>query len=252
MHWILRGGLALLMAAAACHKARAPRAFTASVRDYRVLPTVLAPVATAGVVALEVILVVALLSPGTGLGAATACAALIAVYSLAIARLLGGLPHTAARNRGALVALVWNVGLILGGMTSWWVMWRFNEVAWSPLGFVWFVATPGLIYLQAAVLLTDDPSQIVSWKSHYLEVRRRFFAIAIARAFHSALLPWVVGAFDWFTPAPVHAGAALVLSVGLAGLWSTSLRVHLALGSIVVVTVFLFLFFTPSQIGAAA
>jgi hypothetical protein len=73
------------MAAAAFHKASKPRAFTASLRDYRVLPAVLVPVAAAVVLALEVLLVVALLSPGSGPGYALACAALIAVYSLAIA-----------------------------------------------------------------------------------------------------------------------------------------------------------------------
>jgi hypothetical protein len=173
------------------------------------------------------------------------------VYSLAIARLLGGLPHTSAKKRGAPVALIFNFGLILGGLTSWWVLWRFIDISWTALGFVWIVAMPGLTYLRAAVLLTDNPSQVVSWENHYFEVRTRFFAVGMVEAFYSALLPWVVGAYPWFTPAPVHLGAIFAFLMSLAGLLSTSRRVHLALAWTLLVLVVLVLFLTPRAIGAA-
>jgi hypothetical protein len=173
------------------------------------------------------------------------------VYSLALARLLGGLPHTSAKNRGAPVALVWNVALILVGLTAWWILWRFNQVAWTPLRFVWFVATPGFVYLRAAILISDDPGEVTSWESHYLEVRTRFFGVGIAQAFHTALMPWLLGGLPWFTPTPAHIGSTLNLLVCLIGLSSTSRRVHLALGLTILAITVLFLFFTPSQLGAA-
>ena len=117
---------------------------------------------------------------------------------------------------------------------------------------MWVVAVPGLTYLQAAVLLSDNPSQVSSWESHYLEVRTRFFGVAMARALHSALLPWVAGAYAWLTPAPVHIGAVANLFVAVVGLSTASLRVHLALGLMMLVITVLFLFLTPSRIGAAA
>ena len=163
-----------------------------------------------------------------------------------------GLPHTSAKNRGAPVALVWNLALILGALTTWWIFWRFNDVAWTPIGFVWVVAAPGLNYLQAAVLLTDNPRQVASWESHYFEVRRRFFGVTMAWALHIALLPWIVGTLAWFTPAPGHMGAIVTFLVSLVGLLSRSRRVHLALASILIVITVLFLLFTPSQVEAAA
>jgi len=170
------------------------------------------------------------------------------IFSLAIARLLGGLPHTSAKNQGAAVALLWNIGLILGSMVSWWLLWRFKDATWTPLAFVWIVAAPGFSYLQAAILLTDTPGQVDSWEGQYWAARRRFFSVSLVRVFHTALLPWVVGAIEWFTPAPAHAGTLVSLTICLIGLWSESRRVHLALGWVFILLPALFLFFTPSQI----
>ena len=168
------------------------------------------------------------------------------VMSLAIARLLGGLPHTLSKNRGSLVALLWNVVGILGGMTLWWILWRFSDVSWTPLRFVWIVAMPSLQYLKAAVLLTDNPGEVLSWENHYFEVRRRFFWIGVAVAIHSALLPWVLGAVPWLTPAPVHASSLLNLSISLVGLISTSRPVHIGLASLLLLQTMFFLFFVPA------
>ena len=41
--WVVRLGLVILFGAAALHKVRDLRAFTASVRDYRILPGAAAP-----------------------------------------------------------------------------------------------------------------------------------------------------------------------------------------------------------------
>ena len=82
---VLRGGLVLLFAAAALHKLRAPREFAATLADYRLLPGALVPAAAAALVGAEVALALAL---GTGRfepEALFAAAALLALYSLAIA-----------------------------------------------------------------------------------------------------------------------------------------------------------------------
>ena len=124
------------------------------------------------------------------------------VYSFAVARLLAGLPHTSAKSSGVWVALLWNVSMTLGALMAWWIFWRFNDVAWTPLRFVWIVSAPGFVYLRAATLLTDNPSQISDWDQHFMTVRRRFFGIGIPQAFHTGLTPWVLGSFAWFAPRP--------------------------------------------------
>jgi len=170
------------------------------------------------------------------------------IYSLAIARLLGGLPHTSAKSQGSAVALLWNIGMILGCMTSWWVLWRFKDIAWNPLAFVWVVAVPGFAYLQAAILLTDTPGQVDSWESQFWAARRRFFSVGLMRALHAALLPWVAGALEWFTPAPVHAGTLVSVPIFLIALWSESRRVHLTIGCVQILLPALFILITPTQI----
>ncbi len=84
LHWIVRGGLALLMATAAFHKLSDLGTFIASVRDYRIAPGVLAPFAAGGLVFAEIGIAIGLLLPGLAESAAFACAALLLLYSSAI------------------------------------------------------------------------------------------------------------------------------------------------------------------------
>src|SRR5262245_21207677 len=88
----LRVSLALLFATAAWHKLRAPRAFTATLAEYRLLPPALAPGAAVLVVVVELAIVVGLLAVRrTGLAAA---AVLLLVYAAAVAvNLLRGRDH---------------------------------------------------------------------------------------------------------------------------------------------------------------
>jgi hypothetical protein len=64
--WIARLGLCALFGAAAVHKARDLRAFTVTLRDYRVLPDRLAPIAAPLVAASELAAAAALLVPSLG------------------------------------------------------------------------------------------------------------------------------------------------------------------------------------------
>ena len=83
--WILRLSLALLLGAAALHKLRDPSAFTRTLRDYRILPAVLAPSAVPAVVAVEALLAAMLLLPFTATAAGLSTAGLLGLYSAAIA-----------------------------------------------------------------------------------------------------------------------------------------------------------------------
>lgn len=83
--WLARFGLALLFASAAAHKLRAPSGFTATLRAYRVMPDALAPHAAAAAIGIELALAACLLLPLTAPFGAQAAAALLGVYSGAIA-----------------------------------------------------------------------------------------------------------------------------------------------------------------------
>jgi uncharacterized membrane protein YphA (DoxX/SURF4 family) len=83
--WILRLGLAVLLATAAFHKASQPRIFVQTLRDYQVLPRALVPFAVPAIVAFEAGLAVALVVPEIARVAALGSGALLIVYSAAIA-----------------------------------------------------------------------------------------------------------------------------------------------------------------------
>ena len=83
--WILRASLALLFAAAAWHKLRDSTAFEGTVRDYRVLPGGLASSFAVVLPLVELALALSLLLPRLGAGPALGAAALLGLYSAAIA-----------------------------------------------------------------------------------------------------------------------------------------------------------------------
>jgi len=177
--------------------------------------------------------------------------AIALVFSLLVARLIGGLPHLSAKDRDSWIVLAWTLATILGAVASWWIFWRFREVAWTPVRFVWLLATPGLLYLQASVLLTDNPSQVPSWETHFFAVRRRFFGIMMVVAFHGTLMPWVFGLFAWGAAATAHPATLTMLVVSIVGLVASSRAVQLALALAVLTLNLLALFFTP-EFGRAA
>jgi hypothetical protein len=82
---VLRGGLALLFAAAALHKLRAPREFAAALAGYRLLPAALVPAAASALAGAEVVLAGSLLARAFEPAAPLAAAGLLALYSCAIA-----------------------------------------------------------------------------------------------------------------------------------------------------------------------
>jgi len=86
LQWLLRAGLALLFASAAWHKLRAPKAFATTLERYRLLPVAGVAPAAAVLGALEAAVAVWLVLPlAAPAGAGFAAAALLALYSAAIA-----------------------------------------------------------------------------------------------------------------------------------------------------------------------
>ena len=85
VHTALRAGLALLFAMAALHKLRDAASFRATLAEYRMVPQALVRATATIVIAVEVVVAVAVLRPGTYAAAGVAAAVLLCVYSVAIA-----------------------------------------------------------------------------------------------------------------------------------------------------------------------
>jgi hypothetical protein len=169
------------------------------------------------------------------------------LYSLALARLLGALPHVNARNPGERIALIWIITETISGVVAWWILWRMRDVDWTPLRFAWLLAMPFLYYVESAVLVSDSPGQISSWEDHFFAARKKFFGIRLALSSHAALLPWIVGILPWFSPAPVHAGVPLLFGVAVVGWQSESRPVHLAMALSMLALVLLSFLLVPTN-----
>jgi len=109
----LRAALALLFAAAAWHKLRAPHRFRASLADYELLPgRALAPAAH-GLAALEALLAGALLWPASARAAALVAAGLLCLYGVAMAiNLARGRRHVACGCLGPAAEQPLHAGLV--------------------------------------------------------------------------------------------------------------------------------------------
>ena len=85
---VARGALALMLGAAALAKLRDARAFEGAVAGYALLPARVVPVAARTLPGLELAAAAALLAPGLGPAGAALAAALLGLYSAAIAQSL--------------------------------------------------------------------------------------------------------------------------------------------------------------------
>jgi hypothetical protein len=109
----LRASLALLFAAAAWHKLRAPHRFRATLADYALLPERALGGVARGLAALEALLCPGLLWPGSARAASAAAAGLLCVYGAAIAiNLARGRRHVACGCLGPSAEQPLHAGLV--------------------------------------------------------------------------------------------------------------------------------------------
>jgi hypothetical protein len=85
---------------------------------------------------------------------------------------------------------------------------------------------PGLLFVQAAVLVTDEPARVESFRVHYFNRRVRFFSLTLASAAVVGLSAWVFGLVPWLAPAPIHWIAAALGGLSVVGLAFDSPAVH--------------------------
>ena len=96
------------------------------------------------------------------------------LYSVAGLRVLGGLPDALGQRRYSLhLALTFNMLVLIA--ISFWTFWSLRNVAWTFPGFSLALLVPGLLYYCAAVLVPENPEDVLSWRDHYFAVRRRWY-----------------------------------------------------------------------------
>lgn len=136
------------------------------------------------------------------------------LYSIGVGHLLRGLPIIARRGKRSGLTILWITYLLLYCSVTWWLLWRAIDVEWNAVRFLWALLLPALIIIRASILLGPNPEKIMDFEQHFYENRVKFHGIGIVGATAAFLVPWVYGAFPWFTLSPVQPGAtvSIVLS----------------------------------------
>ena len=103
------------------------------------------------------------------------------VLALSAARLLAALPHVLAPGRRYWIHALWSLALLFAHMDFWWTIWIYREIdPWTFTGFAVVMLTPALLFLTVSSLVSDSPTTIASWRTHFYARHRVFFSLYLA------------------------------------------------------------------------
>ncbi len=155
------------------------------------------------------------------------------VLALSAARLLAALPHVLAPGRRYWIHALWSLALLFAHMDFWWSIWIYREVdPWTFTGFAVVMLTPALLFLTVSSLVSDSPTTIASWRTHFYAKRRVFFSLYFATVcsiplrqlilLGDASVPYVEG-LPALLVALIFAGG---LAIPVVGIITTNERAH--------------------------
>ena len=155
------------------------------------------------------------------------------VLALSAARLLAALPHVLAPGRRYWIHALWSLALLFAHMDFWWTIWIYREIdPWTFTGFAVVMLTPALLFLTVSSLVSDSPTTIASWRTHFYAGHRVFFSLYLATVssiwlrqlivLGDSSVPYVEG-----LPAlPVVAVMLVGLLIPVLGIITTNERAH--------------------------
>ncbi|MGH0029318.1 MAG: hypothetical protein ACQGVC_05980 [Myxococcota bacterium] len=154
-------------------------------------------------------------------------AAYTLLVSLAVARLVFGLPAAVVRGRRYWVHLVFVAGFAFSLALSFWSFWSYRDVAWTFPRFLLALASPALALFMASTLVPASPDQVASWRDFYYAVRARYFTAWIAAIVLVVLNTTLL--VDMPLAHPARIGQLAIAAIGVVGAASQSARVHAGL-----------------------
>ena len=171
------------------------------------------------------------------------------VLSLAVVRLLGGLPVAMAHRARYWVHAAWIGFVLLRALSFWWSFWSYREVvSWNFFSFALVLVAPGLLYVMAAALVPDTPSSVSSWRDHYFAVHRQFFttqALSVVAVVIQSVLVLGVPLLH-----PLRGSQLLFVVLALVGATTKNPRIHaviLVVAVLVYIPLIVAFFLQPGQ-----
>ena len=169
--------------------------------------------------------------------------AVLLIYSLLLAKLLGALPAALQPARRYWVHVTWILTLFFLACDSWWRIWSYREVVWNPIAFVSLMAVPSIIYLRAAILLGNGTDEVRSWREHYYSVRRPFFLLQLLGTANYAFSHQFISGVALVSSAWDMFAIALLAGLAIAAAFSKAPRLHEANAVLMLVATTFGLFF---------
>jgi hypothetical protein len=154
------------------------------------------------------------------------------VLALSAARLLAALPHVLAPGRRYWIHALWSLALLFAHMDFWWSIWIYREIdPWTFTGFAVVMLTPALLFLTVSSLVSDSPTTIASWRTHFYASHRVFFSLYLATISSVPLRQLIVlgdasGAYVEGLPALLVALMFVGLAIPVIGIVTTNERAH--------------------------
>lgn len=149
------------------------------------------------------------------------------IYSIALVRLLGGLPDAIRPGRIYWVHLVFVVTALLYAINAFWAFWSYSSVTWAYPSYIAALLTPTIQYFLAAILVPGEPDEVSSWRDYYFSIRRRLFAGLCVLGLAGLVSNTVLVSMPLQHPA--RFGQVGTLAIGVAGLLTSDPRVHAVL-----------------------
>ena len=172
------------------------------------------------------------------------------VLSMSIVRSLESLGDVMDPKRRDGIHMTWFLVRSFHPAIMWWSIWGLHDQEeWNFLAFLMCLLGPVFLFLQVTTLTTREPDEVKDWGSHFMAVRKRFFAASLGAAFSGPALVAALGDFD--AALLLLGGVALESSIALVGIISDKRSVHIALATaaVLIVSLWTTLLFRPIVAG---
>ena len=116
------------------------------------------------------------------------------VLALTLGRLMTAVTEVFTNHRRDFLHIGFYVLSYVGILTMWWAQWMMvNVEAWTFADFVLVMASPISQYFTVHILLSSNPSEITSWRSHLSQNHRWYFTAFLAQILSVTARRYLIG-----------------------------------------------------------
>jgi hypothetical protein len=167
------------------------------------------------------------------------------IFALAVADILRALIPAARSPARYWPHFMWLIAMVLNIAYSWWAIWNVRGVSWTGLLFVYVLLNPALLTIMARLLTHRDPDSLGSFRDHFHNNSRPFFAVLFAFCVNGFVASWVFGSHPLGTLSTLQMAALPGAAGSIAGVLLRTDRAHTILVIFALVLLVAALVLTP-------